>query len=570
MRLAFPRPFVYAVIAWRTSLSCYLRDSQKLPAVVQASYLSYAATHAFSPIVLDYLAGSSDLRDFYPHTPDAAGIAEAIETRKAFATDRVLLAATFRAQYEHLPQEELVSRNIDLLEKENTFTICTAHQPNLATGYLYFIYKILHAIKLAAELSALHPDKNFVPVYYIGSEDADLDELGTFRYGGKKFLWDADGQTGAVGRMTTASLKPLLQDLFAILGPPGAHLDELKDLLETAYLKHSNIADATQYMVHKLFGRYGLLVLNPDDAALKRTFVSIMKEDLLHHTALPLVTETAEALEKQGYKAQAFPRSINLFYLKDDLRERIERSDNRWQVVHTDISWDETALLEELTAHPERFSPNVILRGLYQETILPNIAFIGGGAEVAYWLQLQDVFKNAGVPYPVLLLRQSALWIATRDATLRQKLALSIQDLFVPEADLTRQYVRRHCGKELSTETETVAFKALLLQLKAKAGAIDPTLKSSTEAVMAKITYQLQVLEKKMLRAGKRQMHTELEQLSRLKSSVFPNGGLQERTENFMTLYLQHGPRLFDLLLEHIRPLGNEFLVVEDGNTNTT
>ncbi len=532
--------------------------------MLQASYLPYADTHSFSQLVLDYLSGAETLREFYPYRPDAAGIAEAIAARKAFPTNRLLLAATLRSQYESLPQEEKVSSNIDLLEDENTFTICTAHQPNLGTGYLYFIYKILHAIMLAAELKAQYPGRHFVPVYYIGSEDADLNELGTFRYGSKKFVWDAAGQTGAVGRMKTASLKPLLQELFALLGPPGTHLDNLKELLDAAYGKHENIAAATQYLVHALFGRYGLVALNPDDAGLKQTFISVMKDDLLHHSALPLVTETAAALENQGYKAQAFPRAINLFYLKDDIRERIERREDHWLVVNTDLKWGEQELLTELDDYPERFSPNVILRGLYQETILPNIAFIGGGAEVAYWLQLFAVFKNAGIPYPVVLLRQSALWIGARDAALRQKLSLSLVDIFEPEAVLTRAFVSRHSGRDLSTDAESHAFKAILQQLKIKAGALDPTLKSSTEAVMARISHQLQVLEKKMLRAVKRQMHIELEQLARLKDNLFPNGGLQERIENFMDYYLQYGPAFFDTLLKHIKPLNAEFLVVED------
>src|SRR5690606_36563786 len=103
-----------------------------------------------------------------------------------------------------LPSEPKAEEHLAVLAEPTTFTVCTAHQPNLATGYLYFVYKILHAIKLAEALNAAHPEHRFVPVYYMGSEDADLDELGTFRYVGKKFVWDAGGQKGAVGRMDTA------------------------------------------------------------------------------------------------------------------------------------------------------------------------------------------------------------------------------------------------------------------------------------------------------------------------------------------------------------------------------
>ncbi len=535
----------------------------------QATYLSYKDTHYFSPLVLDYLEGSENLRDLYMHRPDLSGIAQAIEARRAFPTDRKLLVDVLKEQYQSLPVEEAVMHNIEALLSENTFTICTAHQPNLGTGYLYFIYKILHAVKLADELKQSHPDKHFVPVYYIGSEDNDLDELGTFRYGGKKFIWDAGGQTGAVGRMKTDSLKPLLDELFALLGPPGNSLIHLKELLTTAYLKHDNIADATQYLVHSLTGKYGLVALNPDDARLKQNFVKIMKDDLLNHTALSLVTATADVLEKNGYKAQAFPRPINLFYLKDDIRERIERKGDEWQVVNADIHWKETELLKELEDHPDHFSPNVILRGLYQETILPDIAFIGGGAEVAYWLQLRGVFEHYSVPYPLVLLRQSALWIDPQDAARRREMGLSIADLFIPEATLTRDFVKKHSSQDMGTEAESRTFQNLLSALKEKATSIDPTLKRSAEAVLTKIKYQLEVLEKKMLRAGKRKMHHELEGIAHLKNQLFPNGGLQERVENFMSFYLQHGDRFFDELLKGIRPLGSDFLVLEEADSNT-
>jgi uncharacterized protein YllA (UPF0747 family) len=206
----------------------------------------------------------------------------------------------------------------------------------------------------------------------------------------------------------------------------------------------------------------------------------------------------------------------------------------------------------------------VILRGLYQETILPNVAFIGGGSEVAYWLQLRSLFDHYKVFYPSIHLRQSVMWTTAREASLRQKLGLSLQDLFLPEADLIRQFVARHTGDDWKTDGEALVFEKTLQGLKAKAAALDPTLRSSTEAVLTKIRYQLQVLEKKMLRAEKRKLHTLLEQLHHLKSSVFPGGSLQERRDNFMPLFLQHGFRLFDILLEAMDPMHPRFLILEE------
>ncbi|MGN6566612.1 MAG: bacillithiol biosynthesis cysteine-adding enzyme BshC [Flavipsychrobacter sp.] len=526
------------------------------------THLPYSDTGSFSHLVTDYLNNSINLQDFYEYAPNKEGMLAAIEKRSKYPVDRKVLVATLSKQYEQLPKHEKVEQNLQLLAAENTYTICTAHQPNLLTGYLYFIYKILHAIKLAEELKALLPDKNFVPVYYMGSEDNDLDELGTFRYNGDKYVWKANGQSGAVGRMNTEGLKPLFGELFKLFGPPGEHLDRLKDMITKAYLQHETIGQATQYLVNELFGQYGLIILDPDEAAFKRCIIHIMKDDLLHETAYSIVSEQIEKLSVH-YKAQAHPRPINLFYLNDQLRERIERKDGHWRVVNTEIIWTEEELMQEMEAHPERFSPNVILRGLLQESILPDVAFIGGGAEVAYWLQLKSLFAHYHVFYPAILLRQSVLWVEPAAAKLRDGLKLSVQDIFKPEVVLVREYVTANSNDDWQTANETTEIEKILNSLKQKASSLDPTLRSSAEAVTTKIKHQLEVLEKKMLRAEKRKMHTQLQKISRLKATLFPNNSLQERVENFSTYYLLHGNSFLDTLKDAMQPFRSEFLVVE-------
>lgn len=525
--------------------------------------LPYADTGAFSSLVTQYLQGSSSLRSFYKFNTDKDGISAAIEARSASSINREVLVSTLREQYAQLPEESAVQNNIERLKETTTFTVCTAHQPNLCTGYLYFVYKILHAVKLANDLNKDFPKYHFVPVYYMGSEDADLDELGTFRYEDKKFVWDAAGQTGAVGQMKTASLKPLLDELFKLLGPPGENLDYLKELLSTAYLQHDNVSDATQYLVHSLFGKYGLVVLNPDARELKQTFIPVMQDDLLNHRAEGLAQQSGTDLTNAGFKAQAFPRSINLFYLKDNIRERIEQvSDDNWQVINTSISFSKEALLQELHQYPERFSPNVILRPLYQETILPDVAFIGGGAEVAYWLQLGTVFAHYNVLLPAIILRQSFLWINSPERQLKEKLGLDLTDIFKDQQQLIAKLVTSDAGEQLSTTTERSQMLAIWEGMKQKATAIDPTLEKSAEAAVARMDHQLAAMEKKMLRAEKRKHQTEIDRITRLKQKLFPNNGLQERVENFMPYYLQHGPSFFDTLLQAIDSYDQKFVVI--------
>jgi len=527
------------------------------------TYLPYCETGYFSSLAMDYMQGHQNLAAFYTYSPDKNGIAAAIQDRNKYPIDRKNLVNTLTAQYALLDKHPKAEQNLALLLQDTTYTICTAHQPNLLTGYLYFIYKILHAIKLSEDLQALHPDKNFVPVYYMGSEDNDLEELGTFRYENRKFIWEADGQKGAVGRMTTESLKPLLDELFALLGPPGENCEELKRMIGAAYMGHTHVGAATQYLVNELFGRYGLIVLNPDDANFKKCIVPIMQEELLHQHSYGIVNKQIESLSVH-YKAQAHPRPINLFYLDDQIRERIEQHGDVWQVLNTDIQWTKNELLAALQSHPERFSPNVILRGLLQESILPNVVFIGGGAEVAYWLQLKPLFTHYQVFYPSIHLRQSVLWIDPREAKLRQQLSCSIAEIFKPETELIRAYVLKNSTHDWQTSTEQAEIESILLRIKQKATVLDPTLKASAEAATAKIQHRLQVMEKKMLRAEKQHMQVHLLKIGKLKGNLFPNNSLQERVENFCSYYLQYGPAYLDILKEHMRPLEPAFMVIEN------
>ncbi|HTN47603.1 MAG TPA: bacillithiol biosynthesis cysteine-adding enzyme BshC [Flavipsychrobacter sp.] len=526
------------------------------------TYLPYKNTHSFSKLVVDYLSEHKNLREFYTFSPDLEGIKQAIRARKEFPVNRSLLVSVLNRQYKDLKKSSLLEANVAALAAENTFTICTAHQPNLLTGYLYFVYKILHAIKLSQELSAAFPDKRFVPVYYMGSEDNDLAELGTFRYNGEKYNWDGAGQTGAVGRMDTKSLKEVFNSLFKKMGPPGANLEQLKELISTAYLEHATIGQATQYLVNELFGKYGLVVLDPDDAVLKTEFTHIMKDDLLQGVAEKLVTEEAGKLSV-NYKSQVHPRNINLFYLKEQLRERIEKEGDTWRVLNTDVVFTEEQLLVELQEHPERFSPNVVLRGLFQETILPDVAFIGGGAEVAYWLELKRVFEYYNVFYPAILLRQSLQWISKEAKIRMDKLKLSIPDIFSPGDEMIRNYLLKEAKNELDIDEQTNELEVILGDIKNKAINVDPTLAYSAEAVLKKINDQLEVLRKKMLRAEKRKKSVDVERMQKLKTLLFPGGGLQERVENFMEYYLCYGEEWFDKLLQAMEPLRHEFLVIE-------
>lgn len=522
--------------------------------------LPYIATGYFSKIATDYLQQAPSLRPFYQYEPTLQGIQQAIKDRQQLPLHRSLLSASLQKQYSAVTTTEAVQKNIALLQQDNTFTITTAHQPAIFTGHLYFIYKILHAIKLAARLKQDLPQYEFVPVFWMGSEDADLDELGNIWLSGDKLVWDTK-QTGAVGRMNTKGLEAIVHRIEGELSVQP-HGQELVQLLKDCYLNSPDIQTATFKLLNALFADYGLIVILPDNAALKRIMQPVFEDDLFNQTASGIVEKTIEKLGEQ-YKVQANPRAINLFYLEGNIRERIEKQGNEWTVVGTDIRFTADALKKELEEHPERFSPNVILRGIYQETLLPNIAFIGGGGETSYWLELKDLMQHYKVSYPVLVLRNSFLIVEEKWEDKIHKLGFGIADFFQNEQQLLTALVTRHSNGHLKLENELLAAEQLYKQLREKAGHIDETLLPHIEALEIKTLKPIQELEKKMLRAEKKKYEQEQHQINTIKAALFPAGGLQERIENFLPYYALWGKAFIDCVYKSSLTLEQEFVVLQ-------
>ena len=521
--------------------------------------LPYSQTGYFSKIVIDYLNQVPHLEPFYEHPVSKEGILSSIRARQKFSTDRSLLVQELKKQYAQLHVNELVSQNIEKLLAQHTFTICTAHQPCIFTGSLFFIYKILHAIKLAQQLKADFPEYEFVPVYYMGSEDADLEELGKIWLNGEQLSWDTK-QGGAVGRMNPKGLDKLIYRIEGELSvlPYGG---ELVRLLKDCYLNSPDITTATFKLVNTLFEQYGLVVLIPDNPNLKRVMLPVFEQDLFLKKPSSIVEETIEALSRE-YKVQANPREINLFYLKDNIRERFELKDDRWNVVGTEISFSEKELKEELYQHPERFSPNVILRGLYQETILPNIAFVGGGGELAYWLEFKNLFSYYKVPFPVLILRNSFLIIERKWKEKIERIGITQAHVFKSQEILLNELVKRESQQQVTLLEEVSHADEYYGHLKSIAGNIDETLVTHVSALQTKALKSLLSLEKKMLRAEKKKFDEQQGQIVKLKSALFPQNSLQERLENFMPYYAKWGPRFIDTILENSLTFEQEFVIL--------
>lgn len=525
--------------------------------------IPFKETGYFSQLICDYLDQDQKIKNFYGNFSDLDSFQDQMNLKKSFSSEnRKVLQSSLKKQYLKLNDPSLsparALENIDLLLEENTFTISTGHQLCLFTGPLYFIYKIVTTLNLCEQLKSQYPNYNFVPIYWMASEDHDFAEINHINFKGGRISWNEE-VTGPVGRLETASLKVSIDELKENLGP-GRNAAKILSLLEKAYLKNSNLADATRFLVHELFGEKGLVILDADDTDLKKIAIPYFYKDLVKHEPKTHVENTSAKLE-EVYFNQIHPREINLFYIKNGLRERIERNENHWSVLNTNISWNEEELETELNSFPERFSPNVVLRPFYQELILPNLAYIGGGGELAYWFQLKDMFDHFALPFPILLLRNSVLGVSEKQSKKLDKLGLEPKDLFSPIHEIQNSFAANSAPIDPGMEEYREKIEKIFLELEEVAQLTDRSMLGAVDAQKQKQLNGLDKLKKKLLRAEKRKNSDVMDRIAEIHQELFPKGSLQERHDNFIEYYIEYGEEWLEKLYKNLEPLELQFTI---------
>lgn len=526
--------------------------------------LPFRKTGYFSKLICDYIEEKETLTSLYGQFPKLENFERQIREKKAnFSVSvRKTLVKSLEVQYEDVKTSSLTSENIQSLHAENTFTVTTGHQLNLFTGPLYFLYKIVSTINLAKVLKETYGDYNFVPVYWMATEDHDFEEINYFNFKGKKIQWNKNA-TGAVGHLSTEGLDEVFEIFSNAIGG-SKNADYLKNLFTEAYLKHKNLTRATRYLANELFKEQGLVIVDGDDHHLKELLVPYVKKDLFEQVSFTSVSKKISEIQQMDpeYGIQVNPREINYFYLKNGIRERIVERDGKFYINDTQLSFTKEELLEELQTYPERFSPNVVARPLYQEVILPNLCYIGGGGELAYWLQLKASFQAMEVPFPILLLRNSVLIITEKQDEKLDKLNISHEDIFLKRHSLINKKIREVSNIDIDFSPQK---KFLEEQFKGMYDLAEQTDKSFLGAVKAQEVKQkkgLDKLEKRLLKAQKRKLEDHVVRLTDIQNQLFPGQSLQERQLNFSELYLEYGEELIPMLLKHLNPLDLNFMVL--------
>ncbi len=533
--------------------------------------IPYKETGYFSDLVSDYLAEKEVLQNFYHHFPNLENFTKQIKEKHLSVQkgalsgvevqSRTILVEALKKQYNEINVSKATKANINKLSESNTFTITTGHQLNIFTGPLYFLYKIFSVINLSEKLNKTYSNYHFVPIYWMATEDHDFEEINYFNLFDRKIEWKRESG-GAVGELSTQGMEELVNELRTGLGE-SEQAQKLTSLFVETYTKHNNLADATRYLANELFSEYGLVIIDGNDPELKKVLIPFAEKEFTENLSFKKVEKTTEDLENVGYKKQVHPREINLFYLMEGHRKRIIKKGELFDINETGISFTTDEILKELQEHPERFSPNALLRPLYQEVVLPNLCYVGGGGELAYWFQLKDYFESVSVTFPILLLRNSVLLLPSKLSEKLKKLDVSIESLFQTQHKLEEEYTRQISEINIDFTKQRRELQFQFIELYKLAEKTDKSFLGAVAAQEKKQLHGLDKLEKRLLKAEKRKLKDQLIRLTKIQDQLFPNQGLQERTVNFSEFYLDYGEKLLQKLKESLDPLCHEFTVLE-------
>lgn len=519
------------------------------------------STPFFSSTANKLVYNQNDLTDFIQSPFDISAFEKQIETKKNFdPKKREILVSVLKKQYQELDNVcSNVIDNVNIIKEENTFTITTGHQLNIYTGPLFFFYKIIHVIKLSKQLKEKYPQYNFVPVYWMASEDHDFEEINHLHLFNQKHQWKSK-QSGAVGRFSLNDFQTLKSELLSKF----SNNEELQAFISKQYAENDNLSLATFKLVNELFGEDGLVIIEPDNAQLKAQMIEVFENEINSNFSSKAVSITNKKLAEAGLNQQLHSREINLFYLSDQKRSRLIEIDQD-NIEIDGKNWKKSDLIKDLKENPENFSPNVVLRPLYQEKILPNLAYIGGGGELAYWLQLKGVFQEMNVPFPLLQVRNSVQVIDKGTVKKLEKLSLKFEDFFQHIHELEKSYVLNHFSDELDFKNLNDSFDILTHKIIETISETDQNLKSYAESEAKKLEKQIQQIQQKLIRHKKKQHETTLSQINKLNDKLFPDGGLQERHENILEWFDKFGIYGFKkIIFDAINPKEKDFIVILD------
>lgn len=519
------------------------------------------AINQIPDLINEYLSNNDALKNFVEDFPTIENLNQFIEKKKSSYSEdyRNILVEQLKKQYSN--NGIMPPSTINLLNKNTTFTVTTGHQLSLFGGPQFFIHKIISTIKTTEILKNKHPEYNFIPIFWMATEDHDYDEINQVKLFGRTISSENEA-TGPMGRIKCGNFNAAFNEIKLMIGESEAN--ELLDIFENA-MKSNNWAASTRYWVHHFFKDFPLVIIDGDDKELKKLFISKIKDELTKDY-YKTILNTNNIIENLGYKPQVNPREINLFYMLDNIRERIVYSNNQYVVLNTNITFSEQSILSEVDQYPERFSPNVVLRPVYQESILPNLAYIGGPGETSYWLQLKNYFQKHTTPYPMVILRDFFGWISPKEIDQLNSNEIEIEDLFKNEDNLKKQLALKFTNHTIAFNDENKLISNLENMLVEKATSIDPSIEGMVKAEINNTYNFVNKLEKRLIKAIKQKEEININRILKIKNKLLPNEKLNERTESFIPLYIRYKSEYLENLHQCSNPFNAKLKLITPSN----
>lgn len=498
----------------------------------------------FSPLVQDFLNSTGVSGFFRWNFADEADIHKAMALRQDNMKPNAPFAQILTEQNRAFGCGELTLKNIDLLRQGNAMVTVTGQQAGLFSGPLYTIHKAMTTVKLARQWSQKYGIP-LVPVFWLVSEDHDFEEVQCVHLPDSNNLIrricynpaTIPNRQRVCDVMIDANIQSTLTELSACL-PPSEFKVEILEQLNQSYSTGQNFARACARWLTQLFSPYGVIILDASDAGLKTMASEVfVREISTKSESSRILKRTSDRILQQGYHAQISPNvdRLNLFYL-DNGRHSIRIRGDHFVELGQGREFSSKELIQIARQNPEKLSPNVVLRPMVQDFLLPTVAYVAGPGEIAYFAQLRDVYQLFQVPMPVIYPRISLTIVENKIKRHLERFQLSLSDVWQGAETLKTSLARAALSDDFIHQLQSLRQQITnaVVSLRKQAIQIDPTLDGVLTTSQQAIAHEIDRLEAKVVKAFKNRSDTSAQQLNAVLNHLFPSDILQERSINIV------------------------------------
>ncbi|MBT3281787.1 MAG: bacillithiol biosynthesis cysteine-adding enzyme BshC [Cryomorphaceae bacterium] len=475
---------------------------------------------------------------------------------------RNILTEELTKQYSKVETSDATLENIKLLSNPNTLSVTTGHQLNIFSGPLMVIYKIAQVISTTNYLNLKIKNFNYVPVFWIASEDHDFEEISEVNLHKNKINWKLDSKNLPVGEIKLNDFKQV-KSAYKNSIIDFEYKDKLESIIDDAYKDGETLSTANIKFINSLFAGHGLVIIDSNRRVFKKTFLDNFKNEILDSRCYVDSNSQISKIKNdiKSFKPQVNPSDINFFKITKNGRKRIRKNGKKF-IVDDEDEYTLDEIINQIESYPELFSPNVLMRALYQEKILPNVCYVGGPNELKYWMQLKLYFENSSVQFPILKLRTSAFILDKKTSIKITKSNIEMKYFFGKLDDLLDFKINTSSKLNLSFDSLKTTLTNQFDELRRVSIKTNESFIGALNAQEKKQIKGLVDLEKKLRKAEKKNHETEVNKIKSLFESLHPNDSDQERYLNFGNFYSFKGQELIDYIVDKVLISDDKILVI--------